>query len=89
MEKIKLDGETIRKKDNILLWKDKIIIDTNINEHNYWMTIRIMTKNDGQIFFTLNNTDIKKLIIQKEKEHDERVKKQNKLIYEYIEKFWY
>ena len=85
MRKTLLDWSTKRTKNNALLWKDKIIVSARIDLHNYGATAKIMTKNNWQVFFTINNEDILKLIVQKEKEHNERVKELNKKVNEYLE----
>jgi hypothetical protein len=76
-------GDIIREKSNVLTWKDKIVYDTMINNHNYWITIKLLTKQDGQIFFTLNNEDIKKLIEQKYINEKKRREESDKRVNEY------
>jgi len=72
-----------RIKENVLTWKDKIVYETSVNNHNYGVTLRLMTKKDGQIFFTLNNSDIKELIKQKELDYIQGQKELNEKINNY------
>ena len=71
--KILLDGEIKRTKQNVLTGKNKNVYETSVNNHNYGVTLKLCTKTGWQVFFTLNNEDIERLILQKEREHIERV----------------